>query len=854
MELRKSEVETGWKAALWPKSKYCRAYLLTVIAETVIDMAIEAAILQQLDMLGQTVPSQDKTEVATNQSRQPIYLGIFVLAHFLQMILAVDAVYNKNTLQFLFLAVFNFVLLAYGAMQIVEVQGNINDLVAAGATLPSIPVHALIYFVPCVIAVAEVAYIGLGYQIWKEFGWKVYKFLGADRNIKKLYSQYQVFQCLLKFDIFFWVGFSVQWMVLIPIEQFELWATVAALPLAILLLIEGYLAARHENKWMMGSFMLGCVVGCVYFAWKIFQNKESETYLHVWKSLLIFACVSIVLLFLTFVSATVVLLNFNRGLKENMNKKEKQHRLERRATAYKGSGKGGGRTPPVDLPDPPPSTHQLTIIIAMDTLPLELISDVLERAVLDTSGKDQRSNPQSNYQRGRQSLTLSHINQHLRRIAIGTPKIWSSIEVVAYAGGTPASRHDALLANLARSRNCDIGVLVDGTALGANEVAKCMLALGQHTSRWSSITFRGDAVVHQPEPATPVVKALAAALRMAPAHRLRFLHASERKKSGRSVGQVDLGLGGANLLTSLSVKHVGVEWCSISSVLLEDLNLEGLGEMKGPSVNAFVNVLASSPRLRTLCIHDLVTDEDDATVFSSRKAIDLPVLTNLELEGVSLPLTHYLLTHIDAQGLQRARLSVGDFPQEYDWTNLSRCLGGVMHVEWCRQREGLARMTEVQAVRVGLLFEALVNHIPKATHVSVSHDDQAIRYCIHGMENGGSNSTIMPELVSLRCHAVKGLSLAELRSFLAKRAASNLPMLKRLSISALDFSITVSTGRATLERQDEALALLRGAVDELVITDTADNDGFRYTFFGWRDYQSYLRAGRVREYMQEMDE
>lgn len=185
------------------------------------------------------------------------------------MILAVDAVYNKNTLQFLFLASFNFVLLIYSIMQILEVTQNITFFTSNGATLPSIPVHALINTVPCIIAIAEVAYIALGYQIWKEFGWQVYKFLGADRTIKKIYGQYQIFQCLLKFDIFFWVGFSVQWMVLIPIEHFEFYATIAALPLAVMLLIEGYLAARHENRWMMGSFMAGCVAGCAYFTYKV---------------------------------------------------------------------------------------------------------------------------------------------------------------------------------------------------------------------------------------------------------------------------------------------------------------------------------------------------------------------------------------------------------------------------------------------------------------------------------------------------------------------------------------------------------------------------------------------------------
>lgn len=187
------------------------------------------------------------------------------------MVLALDAVYNKNTLQFVFLAFFNFSLIIYGAIQIVEVQSNVDALVLAGASLPAISVRVLTVLVPICVAIAEVAYIGLGWQIWKEFGWKVYKFLGADRTIKKIYAHYQVFQCLLKFDIFFWAGFSLQWITLVLVDKsdFEYYATIVALPLSILLLIEGYLAARHENRWMMGSFMVGCIAGCAYFGYKV---------------------------------------------------------------------------------------------------------------------------------------------------------------------------------------------------------------------------------------------------------------------------------------------------------------------------------------------------------------------------------------------------------------------------------------------------------------------------------------------------------------------------------------------------------------------------------------------------------
>lgn len=73
-----------------------------------------------------------------------------------------------------------------------------------------IPITVLTDIIPVVIGIAEVIYVGLGWKIYTEFGWKVYKLLGADRQIKKMYAQYQVFECLLKFDVFFWLGFSIQ--------------------------------------------------------------------------------------------------------------------------------------------------------------------------------------------------------------------------------------------------------------------------------------------------------------------------------------------------------------------------------------------------------------------------------------------------------------------------------------------------------------------------------------------------------------------------------------------------------------------------------------------------------------------
>lgn len=198
--------------------------------------------------------------------------------------MAVDAVYARNTLQFLFLtwatvvivspliyfnfSVFNALFLLYAIIQIKEIRDATLNSSAQGAS--GIPIPVLTTIIPIVISVAEVAYIGLGWKIYNEFGWKVYKFLGADRQIKKMYAHYQIYECLVKFDVFFWIGFSVQfiWLVLRDTD-WEYYVTYAALPLSVVLLVEGHLAARHENKWMMATFMIGCVGAMIYFIYKV---------------------------------------------------------------------------------------------------------------------------------------------------------------------------------------------------------------------------------------------------------------------------------------------------------------------------------------------------------------------------------------------------------------------------------------------------------------------------------------------------------------------------------------------------------------------------------------------------------
>lgn len=91
-----------------------------------------------------------------------------------------------------------------------------------------------------------------------------------------MYAQYQIFVGVMKFDLFFFVGFCVQLIILVlKKNDWEWYVTCAALPFSLAVLVVGMLAARYENKYMMLSFMLGCGSAMVYFVYKVSGSEPT---------------------------------------------------------------------------------------------------------------------------------------------------------------------------------------------------------------------------------------------------------------------------------------------------------------------------------------------------------------------------------------------------------------------------------------------------------------------------------------------------------------------------------------------------------------------------------------------------
>lgn len=194
---------TGYVHRWMPSSWSARCFLLITLAEAVVNISIEAVLLSRYNSSEGLL-----LDGSTTFRALPVFVLCFCLAHSYQVLLSIDSCINRNTILVAGLAIFNACFLVYSIIQISEIRQVLGTGVKQGQT---VPVQVLTGAIPVVIGCAQLAYLVLGWYLWKEFGWQIYKaIIGADRMLKKAYQQYQIYVVLLKFDFFAFIAFCLQ--------------------------------------------------------------------------------------------------------------------------------------------------------------------------------------------------------------------------------------------------------------------------------------------------------------------------------------------------------------------------------------------------------------------------------------------------------------------------------------------------------------------------------------------------------------------------------------------------------------------------------------------------------------------
>ncbi|KAJ1945285.1 hypothetical protein FBU59_002351 [Linderina macrospora] len=173
-----------------------------------------------------------------------------------------------------------------------------------------------------VLASVSVMFMVLAYFVYHAFGWEIFKRVGADMKIRRMYVAYRLLVLLLKIDFFAFSGFAVTYIILIlKSSDAEFGITIALFPLTLMVLLLAFWGLRRESRVTMWVFIFCLCGSTAYFVFKcarMYDPKQEIKYERQRAMMTYYTIVSLFVVAATLFQSVVCLANFGFGLKERI--------------------------------------------------------------------------------------------------------------------------------------------------------------------------------------------------------------------------------------------------------------------------------------------------------------------------------------------------------------------------------------------------------------------------------------------------------------------------------------------------------------------------------------------------------
>ncbi|KAI8053927.1 hypothetical protein BDF22DRAFT_682119 [Syncephalis plumigaleata] len=187
-----------------------------------------------------------------------------------------------------------------------------------------------------ITAAASIFMIAITWELYRDFGWQIYKKLGADLQISRMYRLHQITLTFLKFDAFFFIAFSVQIVALAlkDTDSERYVQIIVAIPLSVLMICLAMFAIHKESKPLLILFMVTLAIGFGYMIYKLVDitvkinsDVTKDPYTASRKFLYFFLSTTMLLGIISAICSVLCYRYFGRGLLEH----RRQHKLGRYA-------------------------------------------------------------------------------------------------------------------------------------------------------------------------------------------------------------------------------------------------------------------------------------------------------------------------------------------------------------------------------------------------------------------------------------------------------------------------------------------------------------------------------------------